>query len=150
MKQLTPRAVGLENGRYVNHQEKRVSHTCAVADKTKDQETSAPANRRRASQIVHDERGNARVEWLDAGYAGVPLERAPLTIEKTPARGENAKLTVERVRSSGFDPYARIGGAHVPEPKKPAGKRDLRKLGEWIKLKRELDERRSQDDSDVD
>jgi hypothetical protein len=100
-------------------------------------------NRRRASQIVHDDRGNARVEWIDAGYAGVPLERAPLSIEQTPARGESAKLSVERVRSSGFDPYARIGGAHVPEPKKPAGKRDLRKLGEWIKLKREMEARKS-------
>ena len=121
-----------------------------MTDKTKNQTTSPSANRRRASQIVHDERGNARVEWIDAGYAGVPLERAPLTIEPTPARGVDAKLAVERVRASGFNPYARIGGAHVPEPKKPAGKRDLRKLGEWIKLKRELDERRSQDDSDVD
>ena len=108
-------------------------------------------NRRRASQIVHDDRGNARVEWIDAGYAGVPLERAPLSIEQTPARGDSAKLSVERTRSSGFDPYARIGGAHVPEPKKPAGKRDLRKLGEWIKLKRELEARKAAgEDVDVD
>ena len=71
------------------------------------------------------------------------MERAPLSIEQTPARGESAKLSVERTRSSGFDPYARIGGAHVPEPKKPAGKRDLRKLGEWIKLKREMEARKS-------
>jgi hypothetical protein len=54
------------------------------------------------------------------------------------------------VRSGGFDPYARVGAAHIPEVKKPAGKRDLRKLGEWIKLKRELDARRQQDDSDLD
>jgi hypothetical protein len=100
-------------------------------------------NRRRASQIVHDDRGNARVEWIDAGYAGVPLERAPLSIEQTPARGDAARLTVERVRASGFDPYARVGAAHVPEPKKPAGKRDLRKLGEWIKLKREMEARKA-------
>ena len=109
------------------------------------------ANRRRASQIVHDDRGNARVEWIDAGYAGVELERAPLSIESTPARGEGAKLSVERTRAGGFDPYARVGsGPKVPEPKKPQGKRDLRKLGEWIKMKRELDERKSQDDHDVD
>jgi hypothetical protein len=120
-----------------------------VTDKTKQQTPSKPANRRRAAQIVHDERGNARVEWIDAGYAGVPLERAPLSIEPTPSRGESGKLSVERARAGGFDPYARVGGAHVPEAKKPA-KRDLRKLGEWIKLKRELDERRLQDDSDVD
>ncbi len=104
------------------------------------------ANRRRASQIVHDDRGNARVEWIDAGYAGVPLERAPLSIEQTPARGDSTRLAVERTRAGGFDPYARVGAAHVPEPKKPA-KRDLRKLGEWIKLKRELDARRDSGDT---
>jgi hypothetical protein len=109
---------------------------------------SPPANRRRVSQIVHDDRGNARVEWIDAGYAGEPLDRDPLTIEKTPPRGENARMSVERVRAGGFDPYARIGGAHVPEPKKPAGKRDLRKLGEWIKLKRELEARKPDEDPD--
>ena len=100
------------------------------------------SNRRRASQIVHDDRGNARVEWIDAGYAGVPLERAPLSVQDTPARGDSAKLSVERKRASGFDPYARVGAAHIPEPKKPTGKRDLRKLGEWIKLKRDLDARK--------
>jgi hypothetical protein len=109
------------------------------------------ANRRRASQIVHDDRGNARVEWIEVGRAGVELERAPLTIESTPARGESARLSVERNRAGGFDPYARVGaGPLAPEQKKPQGKRDLRKLGEWIKMKRELEERKSQDDHDVD
>ena len=114
-----------------------------MADNNSNGSPPQNGNRRRVSQIVHDDRGNARVEWIDAGRAGVPVERAPLSIEQTPARGESAKLSVERTRSSGFDPYARIGGAHVPEPKKPAGKRDLRKLGEWIKLKREMEARKS-------
>jgi hypothetical protein len=109
------------------------------------------ANRRRASQIVHDDRGNARVEWIDAGYAGVPLERAPLSIQQTPSRGDSAKMAVERTRANGFDPYARVGAGHVvPEQKKQTGKRDLRKLGEWIKLKRELEARKSSGESDVD
>jgi hypothetical protein len=108
------------------------------------------ANRRRASQIVHDDRGNARVEWIDAGFAGVPLERAPLSVEPTPGRGEPAKLSVERKRAGGFDPYARVGAAHIPEPKKAPVKKDLRKLGEWIKLKRELESRKSQDDHDLE
>ena len=106
------------------------------------------SNRRRASQIVHDDRGNARVEWIDAGYVGAELERAPLSIERTPARGESVKLAVERKQAGGFDPYARVGAAHIPEPKKPQGKRDLRKLGEWIKLKRELDARKTEDETD--
>jgi hypothetical protein len=108
-------------------------------------------NRRRISQIVHDDRGNARVEWIDAGYAGEPLERAPLSIEKTPARGEHGKLTVERGRAKGFDPYQRIGAAGIPpEAKKPTGKRDLRKLGEWIKLKRELEARKDSDEPETE
>jgi hypothetical protein len=121
-----------------------------VSNDNSNQKPPQAANRRRASQIVHDDRGNARVEWIDAGYAGVPLERAPLTIEPTPARGENGKLTVERKRAGGFDPYARVGAAHVPEVRKAPVKKDLRKLGEWIKLKRELETRKSQDDHDVD
>lgn len=121
-----------------------------MSDNNSKDKAQHASNRRRASQIVHDDRGNARVEWIDAGYAGVPLERAPLSIEPTPARGDSAKLTVERKRASGFDPYARVGAAHIPEPRKPQGKRDLRKLGEWIKLKRELEARQSQDDHDVE
>jgi hypothetical protein len=121
-----------------------------VSDDNSKSKAQIATNRRRASQIVHDDRGNARVEWIDAGYAGVPLERAPLSIESTPARGDAVKLTVERKRAGGFDPYARVGAAHIPPPKKSPVKKDLRKLGEWIKLKRELETRKSQDDHDVD
>ena len=121
-----------------------------MSDENTKGKASQAANRRRASQIVHDERGNARVEWIDAGRAGVPLERAPLAIEPTPGRSDTAKLAVERTRSNGFDPYARVGAAHIPPPKKAPGKRDLRKLGEWIKLKRELEARKESGDQDPD
>jgi hypothetical protein len=121
-------------------------HTSHVNDDNSNGKPPNATNRRRASQIVHDDRGNARVEWIDAGYAGEPLERAPLSIQDTPARGDAAKLSVERTRASGFDPYARVGAAHIPEPKKQAGKRDLKKLGEWIKMKRELDARKATGD----
>jgi hypothetical protein len=118
-----------------------------VPDNNSNGKPPQAANRRRVSQIVHADRGNARVEWIDAGFAGQPIERAPLSIESTPARGESGKLTVERKRSGGFDPYARVGAAHIPvEQKKPQGKRDLRKLGEWIKLKRDLDARKGEDE----
>ncbi len=121
-----------------------------MKDDNSNEKRPPATNRRRASQIVHDDRGNARVEWIDAGYAGELLEREPLSIQSTPARGDSAKLTIERTRANGFDPYARAGAAHLPEPKKAPAKRDLRKLGEWIKLKRELEARRQQDDSDVE
>ena len=116
-----------------------------VSDQNSKGKPGQAVNRRRASQIVHDEKGNARVEWIDAGYAGVPLERAPLSIEQTPSRADIGRLAIERNRSSGFDPYGRPG-AHGAASKKPPAKRDLRKLGEWIKLKRELDARKTSED----
>jgi hypothetical protein len=120
-----------------------------VSDNNENSTKPRGANRRRVSQIVHDERGNARVEWIEAGYAGEPLdERTPLSVESTPA--QPGHLAVERSRAAGFDPYQRVGTAGVPEPKKPQGKRDLRALGEWIKMKRELDERKAQSDTDVE
>ena len=126
-----------------------MSHTAGVKQNDDNGNNRQAANRRRVSQIVHDERGNARVEWIDAGRAGVPLERAPLSIESTPARGEIGKLAVERTRPSGFDPYARVGTAGVREPQKqPQGKRDLRKLGEWIKFKRELEAKKESGELD--
>jgi hypothetical protein len=121
-----------------------------VTDNNSNGNSGNAANRRRVSQIVHDERGNARVEWIDAGRAGVDLERAPLSVEPTPSRGEPAKLQVERSRAGGFDPYARVGAAGIPASKKQPVKKDLRKLGEWIKLKRELEARKSTDDSDTE
>jgi hypothetical protein len=121
-----------------------------VTDDQNNRKPPAAPNRRRVSQIVHDDRGNARVEWIDAGYAGEPLERAPLSVESTPNRGEHGALKVERVRAKGFDPYQRVGSAGVPEPKKPPAKRDLRKLGEWIKLKRELDARKTSDEPETE
>jgi hypothetical protein len=150
VKRLTARDFDARNGRYVKQRKPRVGHTWAVSQDNSNNKPPQAANRRRASQIVHDDRGNARVEWIDAGYAGVPLERAPLSIESAPPRGQNGKLNVERKRASGFDPYARVGAAHIPESKKTPVKKDLRKLGEWIKLKRELESRKSQDDHDVE
>lgn len=98
------------------------------------------------SQIVHDERGNARVEWIDAGNTGA-FERTTLSIEQSPGRADTARLAVERTRANGFNPYARAGAAYAPEARKPV-KRDLRKLGEWIKMKRELEERRARGEDD--
>ena len=123
-----------------------------MTDNNSNGNSGSAANRRRASQIVHDDRGNARVEWIDAGHAGVDLERAPLSVEPTAKRGDPTKLSVERARAGGFDPYARVGAAHIPAPKKKQPtKRDLRKLGEWIKLKRELEARKSTgDDSEAE
>jgi hypothetical protein len=122
-----------------------------VTDENSKDKSGQAVNRRRASQIVHDERGNARVEWIDAGHAGVPLERAPLSIEQTPGRGDTSRLSIERNRAAGFDPYGRANAGHFAAAKKqPPAKRDLRKLGEWIKLKRELEARKVSEEADAE
>ncbi|MEZ5498371.1 MAG: hypothetical protein R3E77_02955 [Steroidobacteraceae bacterium] len=51
---------------------------------------------------------------------------------------------------SGFDPYARVGTAgrvDAGQTVRP-GRRDLKKLGEWIKLQRQMAERANQPDEE--
>lgn len=87
-----------------------------------------PGERRRVGTVVHDDRGNASVEWRDA-----PANQERPVLE---VLGE-AGLSVKTDEVS-YDPYAR----HRPL-RAGAGKRtDLRKLSEWIKQMRELEERK--------
>jgi hypothetical protein len=91
--------------------------------------------RRRIGRIVHDDRGNASVDWVDAPSSH---KRQVLEIEndETP-RGS---LSIETAPRS-FNPYER---SKLPEPKKsaPPPRKDLKKLSEWIKLMRDLEERK--------
>jgi hypothetical protein len=84
--------------------------------------------RRRSSRIVHDHKGTATVEWVDAP---ANYERQPLS------------LTVQTDES--HNPYMRIPEA---ERKRPPGQRtDLRKLSAWIKMMRSLEEaKKNRDD----
>ena len=94
---------------------------------------SAPEapERRRVGRIVHDDRGNASVDWHDAP---ANYRREVLEIES-----EQHGLQLQNKPRS-FDPYA---SATPPEPKKSAGpKKNLRALSEWIKQMRELEERK--------
>jgi hypothetical protein len=113
-------------------------------------------DRRRASRIVHDERGNARVEWIDIDDDREHLfDRTALSIDgEAPAPESAARksgpLAVERPRAGGFNPYQSVGTAGHTAAKEPqrSGKRDLRKLGEWLKIKREVEERRARGETD--
>jgi hypothetical protein len=90
------------------------------------------AERRRIGTVVHDDRGNASVRWRDAPR---DWERPVLEVLGDP------KLTVKAEES--YDPYARRearGGG-------TATRTDLRKLSEWIKLMRELEERKRNGDA---
>ncbi|HSY06357.1 MAG TPA: hypothetical protein VK803_10465 [Steroidobacteraceae bacterium] len=90
------------------------------------------AERRRIGTIVHDERGNASVHWRDAPG---DIERPVLEVLGDPG------LTLKPEEA--FDPYARGAGRGVA--RKSSGnttRTDLRKLSEWIKMMRELEERK--------
>ena len=85
------------------------------------------AERRRLGKVVHDDRGNASVLWRDAP---ADYERPVLEVLGNP------KLALKTEDS--YDPYARRearGGGN-------AARTDLRKLSEWIKMMRELEERK--------
>jgi hypothetical protein len=108
------------------------------------------SQRRRLGRIVHDERGAASLEWLDA-----PADeaRTKLEIEKTASTGRGARdplgadaLSIEKPVDT-FDPYQRTTAAD--RDRKPTGnttKTDLRKLSEWIKLMRALEEQKKNGD----
>lgn len=90
--------------------------------------------RRRTGRIIHDERGNARVEWVDVAPEE---ERTSLSLEQTHPTHRT---------DHGYDPYGAAAGGPRKTPvadsadKRPL--RDLRKLSEWIKQMRELEERK--------
>ena len=90
---------------------------------------ATPRNeRRRIGTVVHDDRGNASVKW---GAASADQERPALEVLGDHSLALNTEET-------SYDPYSRT------QPRKSnGGKRtDLRKLSEWIKQMRELEERR--------
>jgi hypothetical protein len=99
------------------------------------------AGKRRASRIVHDERGNARIEWIEES-AVRPVDRIPLAIVDEGARSTAAWSPTQY--DKGFNPYqAGTGTPGSAEPQtSPRGKKDLRKLSEWIKQQRELEARK--------
>lgn len=89
------------------------------------------AERRRIGRIVHDDRGNASVNWHDAPS---DYKRQVFELEEQPGA-----LAIQKAPRT-FNPYET---ATLPEPKKAAGpKKDLKKLSEWIKLMRDLEERK--------
>ena len=116
--------------------------------KRQPQETTAAVadtERRRIGLVVHDDRGQASVEWRDAPD---DYQRPVLEVLGNP------QLALKTDEES-YDPYARHTATYPRTGPGSTSRTDLRKLSEWIKMKRELEERkdRGQDggqDSDQD
>jgi len=85
------------------------------------------AERRRIGTVVHDDRGNASVSWRDAP---ADYERPVLEVLGNPG------LSIKNDET--YDPYARRASRNNGG----STRTDLRKLSEWIKLMRELEERK--------
>jgi hypothetical protein len=86
---------------------------------------TSDAERRRIGRIVHDDRGNASVSWHDAPS---DYKRQVFELEENPGA-----LAIQKAPRT-FNPYETVT---LPEPKK-----DLKKLSEWIKMMRDLEERK--------
>jgi hypothetical protein len=92
------------------------------------------SERRRLSRVRHDDRGNAYVEWVDA--PADLIRRPKLEIE-----GESNELQLETPQTS-CDPYSNRSGAARTKGSGNTSRTDLRKLSEWIKMMREMEERK--------
>ncbi len=106
-------------------------------------DANASGERRRLGRIVHDDRGSASVEWRNAPD---DYERPVFRIEGT---GVKEPLSVEP--DDTFNPYDRKpdGATTLGAPAKSKGaKRDLKKLSEWVKLMREMEERKKRGEDD--
>jgi len=92
------------------------------------QDATSQEERRRIGTVVHDDRGNASVKWRAA-----PADHERPVLEVLGDHG--LSLNTE---DASYDPYARN------RPRQGGGgkRTDLRKLSEWIKHMRELEERR--------
>ena len=97
---------------------------------------AAETNRRRVGMVVHDDRGMASVEWRDAP-AG--FERPKLEVLDNPG------LSLKQDDVS-YDPYSHHTATFPRTSPGTTTRTDLRKLSEWIKKKRELEERRRRGD----
>ena len=92
------------------------------------------AERRRIGLVVHDDRGQASVEWRDAPG---DYKRPVLEVLSNP------QLALKTEES--YDPYARHTATYPRTGPGSTSRTDLRKLSEWIKMKRELEERKDRD-----
>jgi hypothetical protein len=90
--------------------------------------------RRRLSRVRHDDRGNAYVEWVDVP---ADLVRRP----KLEIQEDSTGLQLEAPQTS-CDPYSNRSGAARTKGSGNTTRTDLRKLSEWIKMMRELEERK--------
>ena len=104
-------------------------------------------------RVKFDERGNAVWEWqVTTGAFGVEVSTQRLQKLEHPALSiaDDAPTPFETVRANplgtkkGYDPYdsGKLG------KKPPPAKKDLRKLSEWLKLKKQAESNQAESNQD--
>ena len=104
-------------------------------------------------RVKFDERGNAVWEWqVETGAFGVEVSTQRLQKLEHPALSiaDDAPTPFETVRANplgtkkGYDPYdsGKLG------KKPPPAKKDLRKLSEWLKLKKQAEGNKDEEPQD--
>jgi len=104
-------------------------------------------------RVKFDERGNAVWEWqVTTGAFGVEVSTQRLQKLEHPALSiaDDAPTPFETVRANplgtkkGYDPYdsGKLG------KKPPPAKKDLRKLSEWLKLKKQAESNKDEEPQD--
>jgi hypothetical protein len=104
---------------------------------SKDTDEGATGERRRLGRVVHDDRGAASVEWRDAPG---DYERPVFRVE-----GSGVKDPLSIKNDDTFNPYDRVPDSS-PTNTGRTGKRDLKKLSAWLKLMREMEERKKREE----
>lgn len=114
-----------------------------------DQGSGESANRRRLGRVVHDDRGCASVEWQDAPQNYVrpvfELEDGARTTTRLKALRDKAPTTP--AKQDAYNPYQRSA---PDSPTQAGSRRDLRKLSKWIKLMREVEEKKALDKEEAE
>jgi hypothetical protein len=112
--------------------------------------TGESANRRRVGKVVHDDRGWASVEWADApqDYVRPVLELEDGKKAQTRLKTLRDKSPLRPAKQDPFNPYQRS----APDAAAATGgaRRDLRKLSKWIKMMREIEERKVLDKEEAE
>ncbi|HEY0745954.1 MAG TPA: hypothetical protein VGD63_04590 [Steroidobacteraceae bacterium] len=115
--------------------------------------SSAPAGEKSTGRVKFDERGNAIWEWqVETGAFNVEVSTQRLQKLEHPALSiaEDAPTPIETVRPNplgtkkGYDPYdsGRLG------KKPPPPKKDLRRLSEWLKIKKQAERNKDEEPQD--
>lgn len=96
--------------------------------------------RRQLGRVVHDHLGNARMEWAPQSDRAAS-DRQVLAVLDGAEATATQPLDIDRDLGRSFEPYGSgRSSAFEPPREAPRKPKDLRKLGEWLKMKKERGE----------